>query len=734
MYNRNNLFRCALATFAAAYFFSFAASAAAKEVVIALRVIHGVEKSLKQWQPTIDYLNQRIDGHTFKLAPFVELSKLSAAAKRGEFDYVITNPSSYVDMEINVGASRMLTLINKRQGKPYTEFGSVIYTRAGRTDILTLEDLKGKTLMAVSKRSFGGWRVAWGELLKHGVDPFEDLKEVMFNGKFQKDVVYAVRDGKADAGVARTDMLERMAESGNIELNDFRILGPQKSESFPFLRSTDLYPEWPFAKLPKATNDLSRKIVHELLQMPANSRAALHGKYIGWSVPMNYQPVHSLLKLLKVGPYKDYGKVTFSDTLRAYRYWIAAIIAILIALSTTGYFALTRSRQLARLRSEMLIKKDIELGLSQEHSRILSHAIEQSPSIVFITDVEGNIDYVNPKFVKTCGYTAEEAFGKKPSILQSGETPPEIYAELWRTIKSGLEWRGELKDRSKDGSMFWASVVISPVADENGEITHFVSVHEDITQRKNMELREREARIQAEISSRAKTDLMANMSHELRTPLNAIIGFSGTMKGEVFGPIGNEKYREYMDDIHYAGQHLLDLINDILDASAIEAGAVELNEDTIRISDVIDASIRIINPRAAEARVKITSSLNSQSPRIFVDERRTKQIFLNLLSNAVKFTPEGGEVSIMSQLNDNGSYAITIADTGIGMDESEIEIAMSKFGQVDSGLDRKHEGTGLGLPLTVGLMESHGGTLEVKSTKGRGTQVTAIFPKERVAL
>jgi len=189
-----------------------------------------------------------------------------------------------------------------------------------------------------------------------------------------------------------------------------------------------------------------------------------------------------------------------------------------------------------------------------------------------------------------------------------------------------------------------------------------------------------------------------------------------------------------MDDIHYAGQHLLDLINDILDASAIEAGAVELNEDTIRISDVIDASIRIINPRAAEARVKITSSLNSQSPRIFVDERRTKQIFLNLLSNAVKFTPEGGEVSIMSQLNDNGSYAITIADTGIGMDESEIEIAMSKFGQVDSGLDRKHEGTGLGLPLTVGLMESHGGTLEVKSTKGRGTQVTAIFPKERVAL
>ncbi len=242
-----------------------------------------------------------------------------------------------------------------------------------------------------------------------------------------------------------------------------------------------------------------------------------------------------------------------------------------------------------------------------------------------------------------------------------------------------------------------------------------------------------EAKNHAQVANRAKSDLMANMSHELRTPLNAIIGFSGTMQEETFGPIGNDKYREYLDDIHHSGQHLLGLINDILDVSAVEAGALELHEETIHLSNTIDASIRIIRPRADDGKVTVTSSVSSDMPQIVADERRIKQIFLNLLSNAVKFTPEGGEVSVSSWLTDDHALAIVVADTGMGMDEGELEKALSKFGQVDSGLDRKHEGTGLGLPLTIGLMECHGGTLEVKSAKGHGTQVTVIFPKERVA-
>ena len=174
------------------------------------------------------------------------------------------------------------------------------------------------------------------------------------------------------------------------------------------------------------------------------------------------------------------------------------------------------------------------------------------------------------------------------------------------------------------------------------------------------------------------------------------------------------------------------LIDDILDASAIEARALELQEESVNIVAIIESTIRLIELRAKEGLVTIKFSFDPEIPLIYVDSRRTTQIMLNLLSNAIKFTPEGGEVSVHLRLNDDGSVAISVSDTGAGMNDREMEIALSRFGQVDSGLDRMHEGTGLGLPLTKGLMELHGGTLEIESEKGKGTLITATFPKERV--
>jgi len=362
----------------------------------------------------------------------------------------------------------------------------------------------------------------------------------------------------------------------------------------------------------------------------------------------------------------------------------------------------------------------------------LSLAVEQSPTAVFITDLQGTIEYVNPKFTDLTGFTPAEALGQNPRILKSPDTPREFFSSLWKTIRRGDEWKSEIKDKHKDGSYFWAYETIAPVKDEAGNVTHYVATHEDISERKDSELAVKKALEKTEIASRAKSDLIANMSHELRTPLNAIIGFSETMKEETFGPVGSDKNREYLDDIHNSGQHLLNLINDILDASAIEADALELHEENVNINNVIDASVRLIMLRAEAGQVAVSASDNPEIPLLYVDERRVKQVLLNLLSNAVKFTPEGGEVSVNVRLNDNGSLAVSITDTGIGMDEEEVTLAMSTFGQVDSGLDRKHEGTGLGLPLTKGLIELHGGTMEIKSEKDHGTSIKVIFPKERV--
>lgn len=364
--------------------------------------------------------------------------------------------------------------------------------------------------------------------------------------------------------------------------------------------------------------------------------------------------------------------------------------------------------------------------------RKLSSAVEQSSNVIFITDIDGTIEYVNAQFTKSLGYSADEVIGKNPRILQSEETPRSVYKELWRTILLGKEWRGELQDLRKNGKKFWASVSIIPIRNESDVITHFAAMHEDITKRKEAEHATDEARHAAEYANKAKSELMANMSHELRTPLNAIIGFSDTMKQEVFGPIGSEKYSEYLGDIYDSGRHLLDVINEILDIAAIEAGALDLHEDNIGVTDLVESALRIIMQRANDGRVDISSSVAPDLPLIYVDVRRVKQVLLNLLSNAVKSTPPGGSVSVVARVNEDGSVAIAVSDTGVGMNQEDIAKALSKFGQVDSGLDRKREGTGLGLPVTKGLMEVHGGELIVESEKGRGTVVTAIFPKERV--
>jgi len=342
----------------------------------------------------------------------------------------------------------------------------------------------------------------------------------------------------------------------------------------------------------------------------------------------------------------------------------------------------------------------------------------------------------------------------------------ESSAHLYQQLIEGKipSYQVEKRYISKKGEIIWVIVGVSPVKNDAGEILYTVGEFVNITKRKNaeeelriahdqLELRvherteqlrgeveERkrieadllEANMYAEKANRAKSDLMANMSHELRTPLNAIIGFSQAIKEETFGPLNNEKYAEYLNDIHQSGQHLLGLINDILDTSAIEADALQLQEEEVDLEKVIDTSIRLIMPQAKAEKISLSSAINHTSPRIYADERRIKQIFLNLLSNSVKFTPKGGEVFINGNLNNDGTLSISVCDTGVGMGRDEIAKALSKFGQINSGLDRKHEGTGLGLPLTKGLIELHDGTFEIESKKDQGTKVHLTFPKERV--
>jgi signal transduction histidine kinase len=222
------------------------------------------------------------------------------------------------------------------------------------------------------------------------------------------------------------------------------------------------------------------------------------------------------------------------------------------------------------------------------------------------------------------------------------------------------------------------------------------------------------------------------MSHELRSPLNAVIGFAEIMKDELFGPLGGAQYREYAFDIWSSGRHLLDLINDILDLSKIEAGRLELAETRFDLGQTVDACIRLVAGRAQKHEVSVRAALAAAGVTLWADERKFKQVLINLLTNAIKFTKPGGRVTVGVERLGDGRLRVSVADTGIGIAAADIPKALAAFGQVESALSRKYEGTGLGLPLSRALTELHGGALEIESEIGVGTTVAVTLPAHRV--
>ena len=241
-----------------------------------------------------------------------------------------------------------------------------------------------------------------------------------------------------------------------------------------------------------------------------------------------------------------------------------------------------------------------------------------------------------------------------------------------------------------------------------------------------------EARRRAEESNLAKSRFLASMSHELRTPLNAILGFSEVMSGEVLGPIENPSYKEYVGDIHRSGQHLLNLINEILDLSRIEAGRYELNENALALADIAEDCIGLVQLKARSKNIRITEAFEENLPMVWADEKSMRQVILNLLSNAVKFTPSGGEIQVKLGWTAGGGQYVSIKDNGPGIAEEEIPVVLSAFGQGSVAIKSAEQGTGLGLPIVQAILAKHGGEFVLKSKLREGTEGIAILPRERV--
>jgi PAS domain S-box-containing protein len=393
---------------------------------------------------------------------------------------------------------------------------------------------------------------------------------------------------------------------------------------------------------------------------------------------------------------------------------ITIVLLVVVFLFLLGSFEKLMSKLTAR---EKQLERDVTRRKEDEmEKRILQRAVEQSSAAIEIMDIHGNITYVNPKFTEITGYTWEEVLGKKSNILSGDLSPGEHYKKLWETIKAGKDWHGELHNRKKNGELYWDSTLISPIKDPQGNITHFVAIKEDVTERKNMEMELMKAKEIAEAASRSKGEFLANMSHEIRTPMNAIIGMTElTLATDL-----TQEQREYLDIVQQASGSLLKLLNDILDLSRVDAGKLILESHLFSLRKAIADTVRPLAVQAHKKDLEIVYYIDSEVPDELVgDSGRLRQVIVNLTGNAIKFT-DAGEIVLRIEilersLDDKIMLHFMVSDTGIGIPEIHRETIFEQFYQADASAARRYGGTGLGLAISRKLVELMGGVLWVES-------------------
>lgn len=381
------------------------------------------------------------------------------------------------------------------------------------------------------------------------------------------------------------------------------------------------------------------------------------------------------------------------------------------------------------VRDQSILQQERDDAIS-----LLASIFEVSEIGIIVSDENGKIVRVNDSFVRTYGWLRDDVVGKDFTILVSEDEREATRVNHKKFISVGVRSTGDVKILRKDGSVA-TSLFTSATLRLSQNRKFLVTTVMDITLRKKMEVSLREAKERADEANRAKSNFLANMSHELRTPLNAIIGFSELMLKGTFGDVGNLKYEEYLDDIHMSAGLLLDIINEVLDMSKIEAGRLELEPENFNVEDVIRSVCRMMSSRVFASNIEILQNIQDDLPLVHADYRLIRQALINLITNAVKFSPQGGEICVSAHVSKFGDIVVSVTDQGKGIEKEKIQKALEPFGQVNEHPERRdseQEGTGLGLPLAKAMVEMHGGKFSLYSNVGEGTKVVFTLPSSRL--
>ncbi|MCB0320073.1 MAG: PAS domain-containing sensor histidine kinase [Bdellovibrionales bacterium] len=370
-------------------------------------------------------------------------------------------------------------------------------------------------------------------------------------------------------------------------------------------------------------------------------------------------------------------------------------------------------------------------NLSGDFIKMLCMAVEQSGTILIITDSKGVIEYVNPKFAALTGYTCEEVLGKTPNLLSSGQTEQSTYVKMWESLSRGNEWHGDLLNKRKDGELFWGHLVVSPVKDECGNITHYVGIEEDVSDEKQAEaeyqrtledLKQTNAKLK-ELDN-LKNEFLGMAAHDLRTPLGNVQLMSEMLQEDY---LSEEQKAEFVRSIHRISTNMVVLLNELLDLTRIESGRIQLEREEVELQPFLNGIVNQYTLLGSKKEITISLKVEEGLGTVVFDPRRIEQVVNNLLSNALKFSALGTEVSVLASKDSDG-LRIAVIDRGPGIDPSEQEKLFKPFERISTLPTGGEKSTGLGLAICKKLVELHGGSIQVKSQKGEGCTFEFCLP------
>ena len=758
-----------------------------KTIHIGVLAHRGKEQAIQRWTPTAEYLSKIIVGYRFEILP-AYLNELSEIIKQGRVQFVLTNPGNYVFLESNFGISRISTMQTQELNQTLVRYGAVIVTRVDNYSIQQLEDLKGKSFMAVSEKALGGFQMAWRELKHHGIDPFSDFKSLKFAGLPQDKIIMAVQKGEVDAATVRAETLVRMAEAGRVSMHDFRILNLQKTLQSPFPVSTRLYPEWPFSTMPDTPRQLASRVTQALLSMGHQHPAAQTAHIAGWTIPLDYSPVHELMKDLQIGPYEVLRQTSFMAIVKRYAWWLIATgIFIISLLFLNGYISRTnhRLKETERnLLNEIVERKRSQTALSRYRDtleeqveertndlRKTNQGLEKSRmALRELVRISSAPDLSHDERLNRLLKTGRNYYGLPIAVLTSIDTEVQTVCKISGDTELAPRQDGPLHEKC-------ASILIK----NHGEPLDIPNIKQDgptpcmndawHSYLGTAVLVDGQVHCTLEFAgTQARNKLLSEWDHELLKVMAQWIGdelerheaFESERRhqteiarasrlstiGEMAASLAHELNQPLTGAINYSSGCLRMLKSNNYDSKkltlgmerAVEGATLAANiirhirefvqkddsqHNLVNLNNVINSVTSFIMPDVRRHKVTIHFNLDRQLPHILGNHIQLEQVILNFIRNSFD-AMESIKAEKRRMIVTSRSCNKTILFTVADTGEGISKEDLSKL--FDAFYTTKSDGMGIGLSISRSIIESHHGRIMARSLPEGGAEFAFEIP------